>query len=145
MLCVCWGLLRLLRGGISRRLAKCATRTACVHSGALRAPLCIQGDVMARLAGRREIGVKFPMKAASVDPKSTQLTPLTTCYSYCGWTNRCTIQLKVKPKLRQTCAEKRDTPAAQNWPRRGVIFNQSCKDLSIHSCVAYLRPTLCKN
>ena len=32
---------------------------------------------MAHFAGRREIGVKFPMRAASVDPKSTQLTPLT--------------------------------------------------------------------
>ena len=52
-------------------------RIAWVHSGALRAPLCIQGDVMAHFAGRREIGVKFPMRAASVDPKSTQLTPLT--------------------------------------------------------------------
>ena len=49
---------------ISRRPAKCAMRTAWVHSGALRAPLCIQGDVMAHFAGRREIGVKFPMRAA---------------------------------------------------------------------------------
>ena len=32
---------------------------------------------MARFAGQREIDVKFPMRAASVDPKSTQLTPLT--------------------------------------------------------------------
>ena len=32
---------------------------------------------MAHFAGRRDIGVKFPMRAASVDPKSTQLTPLT--------------------------------------------------------------------
>ena len=32
---------------------------------------------MAHFAGRRELGVKFPMGAASVDPKSTQLTPLT--------------------------------------------------------------------
>ena len=62
---------------ISRRPAKCAMRTAWVHSGALRAPLCIQGDVMAHFAGQREIGVKFSMRAASVEPKSTQLTPLT--------------------------------------------------------------------
>ena len=62
---------------ISRQPAKCAMKTACVHSGALRAPLCIQGDVMAHFVGQREIGVKFPMRAASVDPKSTQLTPLT--------------------------------------------------------------------
>ena len=64
---------------ISRRPAKCAMRTAWVHSGALRAPLCIQGDVMAHFAGRREVGVKFPIRAASVDPKSTQHTPLTLC------------------------------------------------------------------
>ncbi len=62
---------------ISRQPAKCAMKTACVQSGALRAPLCIQGDVMAHFAGRREIGVKFPMRAASVDPKNTQHTPLT--------------------------------------------------------------------
>ena len=62
---------------ISRQPAKCAMRTAWVHSGTLRAPLCIQGDVMAHFAGRREIGVKFPMRAASVDPKNTQHTPLT--------------------------------------------------------------------
>ena len=33
---------------------------------------------MAHFAGRREIGVNFRMRAASVDPKSTQHTPLTT-------------------------------------------------------------------
>ena len=32
---------------------------------------------MAHFAGWREIGVKFPMRAASVDPKNTQHTPLT--------------------------------------------------------------------
>ena len=32
---------------------------------------------MAHFAARREIGVKVPVRAASVDPKSTQLTPLT--------------------------------------------------------------------
>ena len=58
----------------SRQPAKCASKTAWVHSGALRAPLCIQGDVMAHFAGRREIGVKFPMRAASVDPKSQKHT-----------------------------------------------------------------------
>ena len=44
---------------ISRQPAKRAMKTAWVHSGALRAPLCIQGDVMAHFASRREIGVKF--------------------------------------------------------------------------------------
>ena len=37
---------------------------------------------MAHFAGRREIGVKFPMRAASVDPKSTQRTPLTIAYPW---------------------------------------------------------------
>ena len=32
---------------------------------------------MAHFAGRRETGVKFPMGAASVDPKNTQHIPLT--------------------------------------------------------------------
>ena len=45
--------------------------------GAKSAPLCTQAVLMAHFAGRREIGVKFPMRAASVSPKSTQLTPLT--------------------------------------------------------------------
>ena len=46
-------------------------------AGPRSAPLCTQAILMAHFAGRREIGVKFPMRAASVDPKSTQLTPLT--------------------------------------------------------------------
>ena len=46
-------------------------RTAWVHSGALRTPLRFQGDVMAHFAGRHEVGVKFPMRAASVDPNSS--------------------------------------------------------------------------
>ena len=41
---------------ISHGPAKCAMRIGWVHSGALRAPLCLQGDVMAHFAGRREIG-----------------------------------------------------------------------------------------
>ena len=36
-----------------------------------------QTVLMAHFAGLREIGVKFPMRAASVDPKNTQHTPLT--------------------------------------------------------------------
>ena len=78
---------------ISRRPAKRAMRAAWVHSGALRAPLCIQGNVMAHFAVQREIGVKFPMRAASQDPKSTQHTPLTIqkrskkCFS-CPTSNR---------------------------------------------------------
>ena len=60
---------------ISRRPAKCAMRIACVHSGALRAPLCTQEDVMAHFAGWREIGVKCPMRAASVDPKAHNTRP----------------------------------------------------------------------
>ena len=56
---------------ISHWTATCAMRTACVRRGALRAPLCIRGAVMARFAGQRKIGVKVPMKAASVDRKHT--------------------------------------------------------------------------
>ena len=62
---------------ISRRPAKCAMTSPWIHSGARSAPLCIQGAFMARFAGQREIGVTFPRRAASVDPKSTQHTPLT--------------------------------------------------------------------
>ena len=40
---------------LSRRPATCAVKTARVRSGALRAPLCIQADIMAHFAGRREI------------------------------------------------------------------------------------------
>ena len=60
---------------ISRRPAECARKIAWVHSGALRAPLCIQADVMVPFAGLCEIDVQFPMRAASVDPESTQHTP----------------------------------------------------------------------
>ena len=67
---------------ISRRPTNGAMRIAWVHSGALREPLCIQGDVMAHFVGQREIGVKVPMRAASVDPESTQLMPLTIVFYY---------------------------------------------------------------
>ena len=60
---------------ISRRPAKCAMRIAWVHSGALRAPLCIRGAVMAHSAARRAIGVKFPMREAPVDPKTNNTCP----------------------------------------------------------------------
>ena len=62
---------------ISCRPAKCAMAFPWIHSGARSAPLCTEAVLMAHFAGRREIGVKFPMRAASVDPNSTQLTPLT--------------------------------------------------------------------
>ena len=69
-----WG---LLRPPISRQPAKCAMTFPWIHSGARSAPLCTHAVFVAHFAGRREIGGKFPMRAASVDPKSTQLTPLT--------------------------------------------------------------------
>ena len=53
---------------VSCRLTKCAMRIACVHSGALRALLCIQGDVRAHFAGRREVGIKFPAALAAWRP-----------------------------------------------------------------------------
>ena len=54
---------------ISRRPAKCAMTSPWIHSGARSAPLCTQAILMAHFAGQREIRVKFPMRAASVDPK----------------------------------------------------------------------------
>ena len=60
---------------ISRRPAKCAMTFPWIHSGARSAPLCTQTVLMAHFTGRREIGVKFPMKAASVDPKSSRVCP----------------------------------------------------------------------
>ena len=42
---------------ISRWSAKNAMKTAWVHSGAFRAQLCIQGDIMAYVTGWREIRV----------------------------------------------------------------------------------------
>ena len=56
---------------ISRRPAKCAMRTACAHSGALRAPL-IQGDVMEHFAGWREI---FQKSSLSRPQKHTTHAP----------------------------------------------------------------------
>ena len=65
MCCVFWGSTEAVLMGnftpVSRQPAKCAMKTACVHSGALRAPLCIQGGVMAHFEGRREIGMEFPI------------------------------------------------------------------------------------
>ena len=49
-----------------------------IQGGERSAPLCTQAVFMAHFAGRREIGVKFSMRAASVDPKGTELAPLTT-------------------------------------------------------------------
>ena len=48
----------------------CHEKIACVHSGALRAPLSMHGEDMAHFAGRREVGVKSPMTGASVDTKT---------------------------------------------------------------------------
>ena len=56
---------------------KCAMASPWIHSGARSAPLCTQAILMAHFAGRLEIGVKVPMRAASVDPKNTQHKPLT--------------------------------------------------------------------
>ena len=43
-------------------------------------PHCIHGDVMAHVARRREVGVTFPMKAASVEARNIQHTPLTILF-----------------------------------------------------------------
>ena len=67
-----WGLLGLRSLEILRQF----------HAGLQSAPwellaytVCIQGDVMAHFAGRRENGVKFPMRAASADPKTLNTRP----------------------------------------------------------------------
>ena len=76
VLCVFWDLLRLLswktNAPISRQPAKCAMTSPWEQSSARNAPLCTQAILMAHFAGQREIGVKSPMRAASVDPKNTQ-------------------------------------------------------------------------
>ena len=62
---------------ISRRPTKCAMTSTWIHRGARSAPLCTQATLMAPFAGPRKVGVKVSMRAASVDPKNTQHTPLT--------------------------------------------------------------------
>ena len=42
---------------------------------------------------------------------------------YGRWTNLWTICLKIEPKLRQNCADKRDSGGSQNWPRRSAYFS----------------------
>ena len=54
---------------ISRRPAKFAMTPPWIHSGARSELLCMQAVLMAHFAGRREIDVKFPMRAASVEPE----------------------------------------------------------------------------
>ena len=49
------------------------------------ARFCTQAVLMTHFAGWREIGVKFAMRAASVDPKSTQLTPRTILVGSNQW------------------------------------------------------------
>ena len=51
---------------IPRTLVKIAMRSAWVHTGALRAPVCIQGEVMAMFARVRGISTKLSMKTAWV-------------------------------------------------------------------------------
>ena len=65
---------------ISRRPAKCAMTPLWTHRGARSAPLRKPAVLIAHFAGRREIGVNFLMKAASVDTENTQHTTLTIAY-----------------------------------------------------------------
>ena len=51
---------------IPRTLGKIAMKSAWVHTGALRAPVCIQGQVMAIFARVRGISAKTSMRTAWV-------------------------------------------------------------------------------
>ena len=107
---------------ISRRPAKCTMRTACVYSGVLRAPLCIQGDVMAHFAGRREIGVNFPMRGASVDPrKHTTHAPDN---SYCRLKDLMACVRKPREKLCASAfhpSKTRKTRTQSGWRSRPLL------------------------
>ena len=60
---------------ISRRPPKCAMTAPWIRSDAGSAPMCKQAsNLHGTFAGQRKIGMQFPMRAASVDPKSTQHT-----------------------------------------------------------------------
>ena len=96
-------------------------RIAWVHRGELRAPLCIQGDVMAHFAGRREIGVKFPVRAALVDPKSTQLTPLTITHS--------ARYLRKSPHLQQNIATIDQNGRPGRWEAPGALVRTKLIEL----------------
>ena len=67
---------------ISRQPEKCVMTSPWIHTAA---PLCTQAILKVHFAGRREIGVKSSMRAASVYPKSTQLTPLTMYIIWFFW------------------------------------------------------------
>ena len=69
------------------------------------------------------------MRAASVDPKSTQLTPLNIpCYASSQfqtllWMDKSLHDLvESYAEISQNCTEKRDTPAAQNWRAVCVVL-----------------------
>ena len=57
---------------ISRPLEKSAMTAAWIHGGALRAPPCIEGEVMGDFARGREIFAIIAMRIASIRIGSTQ-------------------------------------------------------------------------
>ena len=65
-------ILMAIIANISRPLAKSLMRTPSIHGGALRAPPCIEGEVMGDFARGREIIALFVMKIASIRIDSTQ-------------------------------------------------------------------------
>ena len=56
----------------SRPIAKSPMKTAWIHGGALRAPPCIDGEVMEDFAMGRELFVIFPMRGTWLHAKTTQ-------------------------------------------------------------------------
>ena len=65
-------LLMAIIANILRPLAKSPMRTAWIHGGALRAPPCIEGEVMGDFARGREIFAIIAMRIASIRIGSTQ-------------------------------------------------------------------------
>ena len=56
----------------SRPMVKSPMKTAWIHGGALRAPPCIEGEVMGDFAMGRELFAIFPMRGAWLHAKTTQ-------------------------------------------------------------------------
>ena len=65
-------ILMAIIANISRPLAKSVMRTAWIHGGALRAPPCIEGEVMGDFAMGCELFAIFPMKGTWLHAKTTQ-------------------------------------------------------------------------
>ena len=79
-----------------------------------------QAVPMAHFADRREIGVKFPMRATSVDPKSTQLQAVLVAH-FVGWR-----ESGVKLPMRAASVDPKST---QLTPQTTIFFVFHVSDL----------------